>query len=121
MAYRFAADAVLLVHLLFVLWVIFGGLAVLWRARLAPLHLPALLWGIWIIGSHGVCPLTPLENELRLLAGEGGYSGGFIEQYLVPLIYPPGLSAAQQTMLALVLIVLNAALYFLVWQRHRRR
>lgn len=119
MIHRIAADAVLVLHLLFVLWAVLGGLAVLWRAKLAFLHLPALAWGIWIEASHGICPLTPLENHFRALAGESGYAGGFIEHYLVPLIYPPGLGAAQQWLLALALVAINAAVYVGVWRRYR--
>jgi len=111
MAASLAADAVLVAHLLFILFAAGGALLVLWRGWLAWLHLPALAWAVWIVATHGICPLTPLENALRRAAGEAGYPGGFIDHYLVPLIYPPGLTPAQQTWLALALAASNALLY----------
>ena len=108
---RWAADAVLILHLLFILWVIVGGFAV-WRRRwLMALHLPAVAWGVWIEVSHGLCPLTPLEISLRQKAGEAGYSGGFIEHYLVSLIYPAGLTPGVQWALAAGLLVVNLLVY----------
>ena len=85
---------------LFIAWVVLGGLVVLRWPRLAWLHLPAVAWGVWIELTGGVCPLTPLEQRLRLAAGEAGYSGGFIEHYLGALIYPAGLTRGTQWMLA---------------------
>lgn len=120
------ADAVLLLHAAFVLWVTLGVLAV-WRwPRLALLHLPALCWGVWIIGSGGICPLTPLENELLAAAGESGYRGGFIEHWVQRLVYPPGLQRWHQAVMAAVLVVVNVGVYGrLLWRRprtgHRRR
>ncbi|WP_397474080.1 DUF2784 domain-containing protein [Pusillimonas sp.] len=119
--YALAADIVLVVHGLFVAFVIFGGLLVLWRPRLACLHLPALAWGATVISMGWICPLTPLENELRALAGQTPYDGGFIQQYLWPLIYPPGLTRAMQVGLALVLVIGNSAVYLTIWKRRRRR
>jgi len=118
---RLAADAVLLVHLLFILFMALGGLLVVWRARWAWLHLPAVAWGVWIESTHGICPLTPLENSLRRAAGERGYAGGFVEHYLVPLIYPPGLTPALQAGLALALVTVNFLLYGWAALRFRRR
>lgn len=111
MAYSLAADAVVLLHLGFILVAVFGGLAVLWWPQAAWLHLPALAWAVWIAATHGVCPLTPLENHLRRLAGEAGYPGGFIDHYLMPAIYPAGLTPAIQTGIAIVLAAFNALLY----------
>src|SRR5262245_41948400 len=85
MIYRIAADAVLTLHLAFILFVVLGGWLVLRWPRLALLHLPAAAWGATVEFFHLYCPLTPLENRLRLAAGEQGYSGGFIEHYLVPV------------------------------------
>lgn len=117
--YRLAADGVLLLHLAFVLFVIAGSfLAWQWRT-VARWHLPALLWGLWIEFSGQVCPLTPLENRLRELAGQAGYSGGFVEHYLVPLLYPPGLTPEHQWLLGAVLIIVNVAGYYGVWRRSR--
>jgi hypothetical protein len=111
MLYALAADAVLVLHLAFILFAAAGALLVVWRGRIAWLHLPALAWAAWIVASHGICPLTPLENALRHRAGQAGYGGGFIDHYLVPLIYPPGLTPAHQNWLALALVACNALLY----------
>ena len=113
----FLADAVLVVHALFLVWVVFGALAV-WRwPWLAVLHLPAVAWGLWIETSGGICPLTPLENSLRHAAGEDGYSGGFIEHYIGGVIYPAGLTRAAQWGAAGVLAVINAVPYGLMIRR----
>jgi hypothetical protein len=113
----FLADAVLVVHALFLAWVVFGALAV-WRwPWLAVLHLPAVAWGLWIETSGGVCPLTPLENSLRHAAGEDGYSGGFIEHYVGGVIYPAGLTRTAQWVAAGVLAVINAVPYGLMIRR----
>jgi hypothetical protein len=118
---RVAADAVLVLHGLFILFAALGALAVLWRPWLAALHLPALGWGLWIEISHGICPLTPLENTLRARAGEAGYEGSFIEHYLLPLIYPAGLQPSQQWLLAALLAAVNVVLYGALLLRRRRR
>lgn len=115
------ADLVLVVHFGFILFVLFGGLLSLALPRVAYLHVPAAAWGVWIELSGRVCPLTPLENSLRTAAGEAGYEGGFIEHYLLPLIYPNGLTRGVQFALAGVVLVLNAAVYFVVWRRAGRR
>lgn len=122
MSPRLLADAVLLAHLAFILWAVFGGLLVLWRRRLAWLHLPALAWGVWIELSGRICPLTPLENHWRRLAGEAGYPGGFIEHYLLPLIYPAGLTRSGQLLLGLGLLAFNVLIYAGVcWRQWRPR
>jgi hypothetical protein len=111
MSYRIGADLALLLHLAFILYATLGGLLVLrWRWS-ALLHLPALAWGIWIEFSGGLCPLTLLENHLRRTAGEAGYPGGFIEHYLLPLIYPPGLARGDQVLLGGGLLLLNLVVY----------
>lgn len=121
MFHRLAADAVLLLHLGFILFVLLGGvLAVRWRW--APLlHLPAVAWGVYIELSGGLCPLTPLENRLRIAAGDAGYAGGFIEHYLLALIYPAGLTQDVQYVLAAIVVGVNALAYGWVWRRRRRR
>jgi hypothetical protein len=121
MIHRLAADAVLLLHLGFILFVLLGGvLAVRWRW--APLlHLPAAAWGVYIELSGGLCPLTPLENRLRIAAGDAGYAGGFIEHYLLALIYPAGLTQDVQYVLAAIVVGVNALAYGWVWRRRRRR
>lgn len=116
----FLADAVLVIHGLFIAWVIVGVFAV-WRwPRLALLQVPALAWAVWIEASGRVCPLTPLENSLRRSAGQGGYSGGFIEHYLGRIIYPAGLTREAQWTEAAVLTVVNVAVYSLLVVRARK-
>ncbi|WP_439888859.1 DUF2784 domain-containing protein [Pseudomonas sp. MBLB4123] len=122
MTSRLAADAVLVVHLLFILFVLLGGLLVLrWRV-LAWLHLPAALWGAVVELYSLQCPLTPLENALRRAAGEQGYDGGFVEQYLLPLIYPAGLTPGVQLLLGVLVLVVNGAIYgYLLWRGKAER
>jgi hypothetical protein len=116
--YRILGALVVLVHLGFVLFVATGGLLV-WRwHRLAWAHLPAVAWGVWIELSGGICPLTPLENELRRLGGQAAYSGDFIAHYLLPVLYPEGLDRATQAALAALVVALNVAVY---WRLLRRR
>ncbi|MCP4201619.1 MAG: DUF2784 domain-containing protein [bacterium] len=120
MIYRALADLVLVLHLAFIIFVVVGGLLAL-RWRWAPLvHLPAAIWGVFIEVTGGVCPLTPLENALRKAAGASAYAGGFIEHYLVPIIYPAALSHTVQLVLAALVVLANALVYSLVWRRYRR-
>ncbi len=120
MLYRVGADAVVSVHLLFILFVLFGGLLVLRWRWLAALHLPAVTWGAMVEFLHLYCPLTPLENRLRQAAGQQGYDGGFIEHYLIPLIYPRGLTADMQLVFGSVVLVLNVTVYVIVIRRFLR-
>jgi hypothetical protein len=113
------ADSVLVAHLLFILFVMLGGLLVLRWAKLAWLHLPAVAWGIYVELSGRICPLTPLENSLREAAGQVGYSGGFIEHYVTALIYPDGLSRRIQMALAAIVVIVNAAVYWRLFSRRR--
>jgi hypothetical protein len=119
--YRLLADAVLALHLGFIAFAVAGGFCVLRRPRLAWLHLPCAAWAVWIELSGWICPLTPLENALRARAGQAGYEGGFVAHYLVPWIYPAGLTPALQVALGLALLALNAALYFALIRRARAR
>jgi hypothetical protein len=114
-----AADALLVVHGLFIVWAVLGGLAVLRWPRLAWLHLPAVAWAVWIEASGGICPLTPLEVRLRVAAGQAGYSGSFIEHYLTAAIYPAGLTRDVQWVLAAFVLALNVAVYTRLIMRHR--
>lgn len=119
MAFRLFADLVVLLHLGFILFAALGGLLAL-RWRRAPwLHVPTALWGGFVEISGRVCPLTPLENALRRAAGEAGYRGGFIEHYVLPLVYPEGLTREAQLVLAGLLLAVNAVVYAIVWRRRR--
>lgn len=111
MPYAFLASALVVFHFGFVLFVIFGAALLFRWPGLVWLHVPALAWGLYIEFSRGVCPLTPLENQWRAKAGQQGYDGGFIEHYMLPLIYPNGITPTIQMVLGIVLVVLNVALY----------
>jgi hypothetical protein len=115
--YSLLADAVLVVHLLFVLFVILGGLLCLRRPRVAWAHIPAALWGASIELAGWVCPLTPLENHLRRLAGGEGYSVSFVEQYLLPVLYPARLTRGIQLLLGGLVLLVNAGIYAYVLRR----
>ena len=121
MLYRLLADLVVLLHSAFVLFVVLGGLFALRWPRAAWLHLPAVLWGAGIEFLAGICPLTPLENRLRRLGGEAGYSGGFVEHYVLPVLYPAGLTRDVQLVLGTIVVVLNVVIYTVVWRRWRRK
>lgn len=121
MRYRALADATMLLHFAFIAFVVFGGLLALrWRWMMW-LHLPVAVWGVLIELRGWICPLTPLENHFRRLGGESGYAGGFIERYLEPVIYPPGLSAPKQLVLAGIVVLVNAVVYWLVFRCRARQ
>jgi len=120
MWYGSLADLVVVVHAAFVAFVVFGGLLVLRNPRLAWLHVPAAVWGVLIEFAGWVCPLTPLENALRLRGGEAGYGGGFIEHYLLPVLYPGGLTRGIQIVLGGLALALNLAVYTVIFARRRR-
>lgn len=119
MLYRLGADAVLVIHLGFILFVLLGGVLVCKWPRVVWLHLPALLWGLLIEFSGAICPLTPLENRLRQAAGEASYPGGFVEHYLLPVVYPPELTRELQILLGLLVLVVNLAVYALLLRRRK--
>ena len=118
MGYRLLTDLVVLLHFAFLLFVVGGGLlARRYRWLTAP-HLLAAAWGVYVEAMPGViCPLTPLENALALRAGGAGYGGGFIEHYLIPVIYPDGLTRGVQWGLAALVVAINVAVY--AWPRRR--
>ena len=121
MLYRLAADTLVLLHLCFILLVLFGGLMVLWRHRALFIHLPALAWGLAVEGLHLQCPLTDWENHLRRAAGDAGYPSGFIEHYIWPLIYPAGLTPQIQLWLGAAVLAINLGIYAYVLRRLARR
>lgn len=113
---RIAADLIVVLHLAFILFVGLGALLCLRWKWMAWLHLPAAAWGAAIEFRQGICPLTPLEQRLRLAAGDAGYAGGFIDHYLLPIIYPAGLDADVQYALGALVVLLNLALYAWIWR-----
>ena len=118
--YRLVANAVVAFHALFILFVVLGGF-IAWRWRwVAALHIPCALWGMLIEYRGWICPLTPLENTLRARAGQQGYSGGFVEHYLLPAIYPSGLTPRIQAVLGTAVLVINAVAYTLLIRRLTR-
>ena len=120
MIYLVLADLVLILHFLFILFVMLGAVLVFRWKRVAWIHVPCALWGAWIEFQGWICPLTPVENHFRRLGGEAGYSGGFVEQYLVPLIYPSGLTRRTQIQVGVVVVAINVAVYgLIIWRRRR--
>jgi hypothetical protein len=113
-------DLVVLLHFSFILFAVLGGLLALRWPRVLWVHAPAALWAALIEFGGWLCPLTPLENWLRRAAGQAGYGGGFLDHYLVPLIYPPGLTRELQVVLGVVVIIMNVAVYVLVWRQRLR-
>ncbi|HEX8359477.1 MAG TPA: DUF2784 domain-containing protein [Longimicrobium sp.] len=118
-AYRALADTVVLVHLAFVLWVVLGGLAALRWPRLAWAHLPAAAWGAAIEFAGWICPLTYLENHLRLLGGGAAYRGGFVDRYILHILYPQGLTRGTQVVLGIVVLAINGYVYSRLLARRR--
>jgi Protein of Unknown function (DUF2784) len=116
MMYPLLADLVLIVHLVFVVFVLFGGLLVLKWRWIARLHLPAVVWGAVVEFTGWICPLTPLENWLRVQGGEASYEDDFTTQYLLPILYPADLTRNIQLLLGTVVVVLNVALYWWLWR-----
>jgi ACR3 family arsenite efflux pump ArsB len=120
MFFRGAADLVLVVHLVFVLFVVLGGLLALRWRRVAWIHVPVAIYGATIEFIGFICPLTPLEVALRRRGGEAGYEGGFIEHYITAALYPTGLTREVQLVLGTAVLLLNALVYFVWWRRRGR-
>lgn len=115
--YTLLADVVIVFHFLFIIFVVGGGLLVIRWPRVAWAHLPAALWGAAIELTGWICPLTPLENRLRLLGGGSSYSGDFIERYFLPVIYPPGLTVPIQYILGGLVVAVNLIVYAFIIRR----
>lgn len=120
MPYGFLADVVLLLHGAFVLFVVAGGLLVLRWPRMAWVHIPAALWGAIIEFAGFICPLTPLEKAWRRAAGGEAYQGDFIEHYVTAALYPSGLTRPIQIALGLLVLAINAGVYWKLWRRRGR-
>lgn len=119
--YQFLADLVVVIHLVFVIFVVIGAMTTIWWRRIIWLHVPAVLWAVWIEITGGICPLTPLENRLRLKAGLVGYPGDFVENYLLPVLYPAGLTRRMQILLGAIVIVINVTIYAYIWNRGKQK
>jgi hypothetical protein len=119
--HRLAADGLVLLHGLWLVFVVLGALLALRWPRASWAHVPAVVWGALIEFQGWVCPLTPWENRLRRLGGEEGYAGGFIDRYVTAFLYPEGLTREIQIALGVGVLVLNALLYGWVWRRRRHR
>jgi hypothetical protein len=117
MLYLALADFIVLLHLGFILFVVLGGLLVFRCRWLVWLHVPAALWGALVEFLGWICPLTPLETWLRRAAGAPGYSGSFVDQYVVPVVYPADLTREIQIFLGLCVLIFNSAVYVLIWRR----
>jgi hypothetical protein len=121
MIYRYAADGVLLLHLLFIAFVVLGGLLAVWWRRVLFIHLPAVIWGVFAELTGRVCPLTSLENTLLIKAGTAGYSESFVEHHLLRIIYPAELTREIQYFLGAVVVVVNVAIYLWLFYRFRQQ
>ncbi len=119
MIHELLADGVMVVHFAFILFLVFGGLLALRRPGWAGVHLPAVIWAVLLEFNGWICPLTPLENRFREMAGQGGYDGGFLETYLTPLIYPEGLTRSVQIFLGTAVLVWNLIVYWRCWALRR--
>ena len=109
--YELAADLTLIVHFAFIIFVVFGGILFFITTKIIYVHLPALLWGIYIELTHSICPLTHLENWFLQKANLKTYSEGFIQNYLVPIVYPKNLTEDLQIYFSIVLVVINSIIY----------
>lgn len=120
--YRLLAELVVVIHFAFVVFVVLGGFLILWWRKVIWLHLPAVLWSAWIELSGGICPLTPLENWFWIQGGQASYPDDFVGNYILPLIYPKGLTRVTQIVLASIVISVNVLVYgyvFLIRKKKR--
>ena len=120
MLYNFFADLVLLLHGFFALFVLLGGFFVLWKLSVAWYHVPAVFWAACIEFFGWICPLTPLENMLRRKGSVPGYDAGFVEHYIVPILYPATLTRHMQFNLGIIVLSLNIVIYFTVWLKRQK-
>ena len=111
------ADALVVLHLAFIIFVIFGGFLTLKWRRLVFVHPLAAIWGALIEFSGWICPLTPLEQKFRQAGGTAGYTTTFIEHYLLPVIYPAGLTRELQIFFGFSVVAINAVAYFILIRR----
>jgi uncharacterized protein DUF2784 len=117
MSYHLLADTALVIHFAFIIFVLLGGILAIWWRKVAWLHIPAAVWGVLIEFAGWLCPLTSLENRLRIKGGEAGYPGGFVEEYILPVIYPAGLTREIQIILGILVIAVNLVIYWKVFHK----
>ena len=117
MGYLFLANALVVFHFCFVLYVMSGGLLVIWRKRFALLHIPAVMWGVIVETTGWLCPLTPLENHWRSAGGGVPYEGGFVEHYIMPVLYPHDITRDFQITLAILIAIINLIVYTVAFTR----
>lgn len=117
MGYLFLANALVIFHFCFVLFVLSGGLLVIWRKRFVFLHVPAALWGVIVETTGWLCPLTPLENRWRTAGGGLPYEGGFVEHYIMPVLYPHNITRDFQITLAILIVIINLMVYTIAFTR----
>ena len=120
MVYSYFADLVVLLHACFILFALLGGLLVLWKPLMAWCHIPAVLWAAGIEFLGWICPLTPLENMLRTRGGDTGYATGFVEHYIIPLLYPAQLTRKMQIGFGLIVLGMNLVIYWGLWAKIRK-
>ena len=113
--YEFLAKTVLLIHLLFIFFVVVGAFSYFIKPKFLYLHLPALAWGIYIQFTNSICPLTYIENWLLIKGKASFYDGGFIENYIMRVVYPLGIDANIQITLGLILLIINLSIYALIF------
>jgi len=117
--YLFLANGILIMHLAFILFVVFGGLGGFYIRWMPWLHIPVIFWAALIEFSGWICPLTPLENHFRGLAGQNGYGNGFIHHYLLKIIYPDGLTRTTQILLGLAVLIINLFVYSIYFKKRK--
>lgn len=120
MIYKILADSVVIFHFVFIVFALLGGLLILWRTWFIIIHVPTAIWIALIEFKGWICPLTPLENQLLKLSGSSGYQGGFVDHYLLPVIYPAGLTHQVQVILGSLAILVNFGIYAFVYWRKRK-
>lgn len=116
MSYHLGAIAIALLHLAFILFVLLGAFLVLKWPKLMWVHLPCAVWGVMIEFGGWWCPLTKWENQLLRAAGKAGYDTGFVAHYIMPIIYPPGLTRGMEIAIGAIVLVVNAAVYARVFR-----
>ena len=121
MVFQLLADVVVIFHLAFVAFALFGGLLIMKWRRVAWIHVPSVVWAVFIEFTGMICPLTPLENFLRRKSGATGYESGFVEHYIIPILYPESLENSVQIILGILVIVVNADIYAWVFRQSKQK